>query len=282
MRGATDRFAATGIETARLDAELLLSYVLECPRMALYGKLDAALSSKQRDTFDALVQRRETHEPIAYILGEQEFWSLSFKVTADTLIPRPDTEALVEVGLKALKGRKHPHILDLGTGSGCILLSLLHERPDGHGTGVEKSPEAMRVAMENAERLRLPMASFRLGDWFQTVVAPEFGYDLIVSNPPYIPSADIAGLMPDVRNYEPMSALDGGEDGLTPYRILTSKAPYFLNDKGPNRESGTLAVEVGIHQADDVAALFEASGFTGVMVTKDLGGIDRVVSGKKS
>lgn len=277
LRSAEERLVAAGIDTARLDAEILLSHVIGCRRMALYGMGDKVPDGETLSRFQALVDRRASKEPVAYILGEQEFWSLSFKVTPATLIPRPDTETLVEAVLSAIADKPGLRLLDLGTGSGCILLSLLSELEGATGTGVDINAAAAAVALENAARLRLSSrAKFLTSNWFECILKPDEGFDVIVSNPPYIPSADIAGLMPDVREFEPVGALDGGEDGLGPYRLIAAKAPDFL------AEGGLLAVEVGIRQADDVARLFEQTGLIDIAIRKDLAGIDRVVIGKKS
>lgn len=276
LKAAEARLAVTGIETARLDAEILMAHVLGCPRMALYGKLTAAVPQQVLSEFDALLSRRLTCEPVAYITGEQEFWSLPFKVTPDTLIPRPDTETLVETVLRQMDGLPVRRVLDLGTGSGCILLSLLHELRDALGTAVDISAGALSVAKENAVSLDLQeRVEFFQGSWLAPL-DKQAQFDVIVSNPPYIPSKDMASLMADVRLYEPGSALDGGEDGLGPYRLIADQAPAFL------APGGLLAVEVGIHQAGDVMALFDAAGLVGTGKVKDLGGVERVVYGKKS
>jgi release factor glutamine methyltransferase len=275
LKAATDRLAAVGIATARLDAEILLSNTLGCRRMDLLVRRSDEMDKRDLGAFEALIVRRERLEPVAYILREQEFWSLPFRVTPDTLIPRPDTETLVEVVLTAAASQRAPQILDLGTGSGCILLSLLHEMKDAVGIGVDVSDKALDVATENARALGLEgRVTFRHGSWFDPLEA-ESRFDVIVSNPPYIPTADIAGLMADVREHEPMSALDGGEDGLAPYRLITRQGHAKL------MPGGLLAVEVGTGQADDVARLFESAGFFDICVTPDLSGIPRVVSGKK-
>jgi len=275
LKAATERLTAAGHVTARLDAEILLSHVLNLPRLRLYTEQGRALEADEAEAFEALLIRREKGEPVAYLTGAQEFWSLEFKVSPETLIPRPDTETLVEVVTKAV--RDPHHILDLGTGTGCILLSLLSEYPQAQGMGVDLTPGAVMLAGENAEALGFGgRAAFRASDWFSDVQAPEGGVDVIVSNPPYSPSADIRGLMTDVRDYEPMSALDGGDDGLAPYRLIAAEAGDYLAG------GGLLAVEVGIGQAEDVASLFAAAGFADIAITSDLGGINRVVSGKKT
>jgi len=276
LQAASARFEAAGIETARLDAEFLLSHLLGCGLLDLIARGGELVVDSIRDAFEAMVARRETLEPVAYILGEQEFWSLTFKVTNDTLIPRPDTETLVEVALEHLAEKPEAAILDLGTGSGCILLSLLHECELARGTAVDISRGALSVAAENAGRHGLQgRTQFLQASWFDALMPGQDRFDLIVSNPPYIPTVDIVGLMQDVRGFEPMGALDGGDDGLAPYRLITQQSSRYLTG------GGMLAVEMGVGQARDVAALFEAEGFQGVAITKDLAGLDRVVSGKK-
>jgi release factor glutamine methyltransferase len=276
IRAAEAKLVDAGIDTARLDAEILLAHVLGCPHMALYGKLADPVSAEAATAFDSLIDRRQAFEPVAYLTEEQEFWSLPFKVSPDTLIPRPDTETLVETVLNQMSGRPVRSVLDLGTGTGCICLSLLHELPGAQGYAVDISAGALAVAKHNAETLGLQeRTAFLEGSWFEPLGGDQ-RFDVIVSNPPYIPSADMADLMLDVRLYEPSGALDGGNDGLGPYRLIAEQAPAFL------APGGILAVEVGIHQADDVKALFDAAGLVETGKVKDLGGIERVVWGKKS
>lgn len=264
-------------DCALLDAELLLSHTLGWPRMHVYAKREFTLPEREYVALSEAYMRRMCGEPVAYILGVQEFWSLEFEVSPDTLIPRPDTETLVEVSLAALKEKSAPAILDLGTGTGCILLSLLHERADARGVGADISANAVALAGKNAARLGLAeRAVFVRSDWFAELTAQDEGFDLVTSNPPYIPAPHIAGLMPDVRDYEPLSALEGGDDGLDAYRIITEQAPAYM------KPGGYLAVEVGIGQSDDVRALFEAAGLRKVMARKDLSGVERVIIGKKS
>lgn len=273
LKAATEKLHAAGNDTAKLDAEYLLAHLLRCERMALYGRA-AELSVSQQLQYDALISRRLTHEPVAYITGVQAFWTLDLKVNEHTLIPRPDTETLVETALKRAP-ESVGSVLDLGTGSGCILLSLLSEWPDAQGVGVDMSEAALAVAAENAQSNGLGhRASFEKSDWFTAVTAPDGGFSVIVSNPPYIPADDISGLMVDVRDHEPLSALDGGPDGLIPYRKIAAAAPGFL------ASGGVLAVEVGIHQAHDVAVIFQENHLQDIEITKDLSGVDRVVSGK--
>lgn len=275
MQNAISKLIAAGHEAAQSDAEILLAYLLGCERLALHTYPGDLSVSKQLQ-YDALISRRMTGEPTAYITGTQGFWTLDLKVNEHTLIPRPDTETLVEVVLKRATTTSARSVLDLGTGSGCILLSLLAEWPDTQGLGVDMSEGALAVAQDNARNCGVgDRAQFLKSDWFSEVEKPHAGFSVIVSNPPYIPAADIAGLMSDVRDYEPLSALDGGSDGLMPYRIIAKQAPAYLSD------DALLAVEVGIYQVAEVAELFTQNGLQDVEVTQDLGGVDRVVSGKK-
>lgn len=274
--GMQAAFAETGNPCARLDAEILLAHALGWHHLRVYSDREFKLSPESIAALAGMQARRLAGEPVAYITGMQEFWGLEFKVSPDTLIPRADTETLVEVALANLAGVAAPNVLDLGTGTGCILLSVLSEMAGAHGWGVDKNEGAVALARANAERLGLASrARFAVSDWFSAVDRPEQGFDAILSNPPYIPVADIAGLMPDVRDFEPMSALEGGADGLDPYRLICAQAGDFL------APGGLLAVEVGIRQADDVAALFFDAGFVSVNTHHDLAGIARVVSGKK-
>jgi len=275
LKNGAARLSAVGIDTARLDAEILLAHLLGCERMGLLT-LHEGLNQGVYGEYDAMIAAREAGKPVAYITGSQPFWNHEFIVNADTLIPRQDTETLVEQVLEQLPQRGG-RILDLGTGSGCILLSILAERPALTGVGLDISAGALVAAEENAGRLGVGgRAEFLVSDWFAALDEGAHAFTAIVSNPPYIPSVDIDGLMVDVREHEPILALDGGADGLDPYRLITEKAQHFLVP------GGLLAVEVGILQANDVADLFELAGFEDVRKIRDLPGVQRVVSGKKS
>ncbi|WP_417450465.1 peptide chain release factor N(5)-glutamine methyltransferase [Kordiimonas sp.] len=270
-------FEASGNPCARLDAEILLSHALGWPQLKVYTDRGYMLTVPQLNLLSSLQARRLGGEPVAYITGRQEFWGLEFAVSQDTLIPRADTETLVEVTLAAFKGAPGATLLDLGTGTGCILLSLLSEMQDALGVGVDINHGAVSLALGNAHKLGLgKRASFAVSNWFDNIDPPANGFDAIVSNPPYIPASDIADLMTDVRDFEPTSALEGGVDGLDPYRLITRKAPAYL------AAGGLLAVEVGIGQAEAVAVLFDAAGFNDIRARDDLAGVPRVVSGKKS
>ena len=273
----TDFFRERGIESPRLDAEVLLSALLGRDRMYLYVHFDEPLEPEELARFRGYVKERAAHVPLAYVLGQREFMGLDFRVTRDTLIPRPDTEILAQCAVDFLRARLEAGatatIADIGTGTGAIALSTLHYTEGTRADAVDISPAAAAVARENAEMLGLTeRIDIHVGD----LLAPLAGrrYDMILSNPPYIPTADIAGLMPEVRSYEPHLALDGGTDGLNIYRRLMADAPALLN------EGGAIAVEVGIDEAAAVAALAMAhSRIVRTETLKDLGGIERVVVG---
>ena len=274
----TDFFREHGIENPRLDAEVLLGAVLGKDRMYLYVHFDEPLEPAELAAFRSHVKERAAHMPLAYVLGTREFMGLDFCVTRDTLIPRPDTELLVQCAVDFLRARTAAggdelSIADIGTGTGAVALSVLHYTEGTRADVVDISPAAAEVARENAERLGIAeRIEVHVGD----LTAPLAGrsYDMILSNPPYIPTADIAKLMPEVRSYEPHCALDGGVDGLDLYRRLMADAPAMLKD------GGAIAVEVGIHEAAAVAALALAHPrIVRTEILKDLGGIERVVVG---
>lgn len=267
-RALTERFAAAGIDTARLDARLLVAEVLGVEPMKVTTYPETELSPDQAARLDSLAARRQAREPISHILGRRGFWTLDLEVTADTLDPRPDTEALVEAVLGAVTDRQAPlALLDFGTGSGCILLALLAELPQARGLGIDRSEGALAVAQRNAHANGLAdRAQFRLGDWGRGL---DGRFDVIVSNPPYIPDEDIAGLEPEVARYEPRTALAGGVDGLDCYRVLAPQIAALL------APGGVAGVEFGQGQAAAVAALFEGVGLTVTEVRNDLAGIER-------
>jgi release factor glutamine methyltransferase len=274
LRWAAEDFARRGLSSPRLDAELLLGEVLGVDRVRLILDSEKPLREEELARYRELIKRRRRGEPIAYIRGEREFYGHRFRVDARVLVPRPDTEILVETGLlrtqpKSLYGRA----LDLCTGSGCVAIAFALQRPTWKVTGTDVSPGAMSLARENAERLGAIFATrWLLGDLFEAL-APGERFDLITSNPPYIPLGDIATLDADVRDFEPRLALEGGADGLDVVRRIVERAPEFLES------GGVLALEVGHDQAARVAALFEARGFGEIQVKRDYGGIERVVSG---
>lgn len=263
---ATRRLAGAGIAGAATDARRLLAHAMGLAPERLTLALQDTLEAHQIEALDKALQAREARQPVAQITGLRRFWGAEFEVTRDTLDPRPETEVLVQAALEA----PFSDLLDLGTGTGCILLSLLRERADSTGMGVDVSPAALEVALRNAARLGLAeRAHFAVSDWFSAVRRAPF--DLIVSNPPYIAAAEMAGLAPEVRDWEPHLALSPGGDGLEAYRILAAEARARL------RPGGRIALEIGPTQGAAVSALLAARGFERISLRHDLDGRDRVV-----
>lgn len=275
-----------GIEEAALDARLLLEFVCATDRNTLLAHGDREVSEEEYGRYRELIGARAAHVPLQHLTGEQDFMGLTFLVNKDVLVPRQDTEVLVEEVMKNLHDGMR--ILDMCTGSGCILLSLLHYSNDCQGVGVDLSAEALAVARENYERLRgerPEMEAFFLeGDLFEALAGsgddgfgkemfPGGKFDIIVSNPPYIESDEILTLMPEVREHEPMMALDGGADGLIFYRRIVRDAAAYLNG------GGMLFFEIGCEQAGSVREIMEQAGFREIQVVKDFAGLDRVVYG---
>lgn len=256
---------------AVLEARLLLCYVLGCTRSDLISHPERQVSLEQEQAFKDCIKRRLQGEPVSKICGEREFWGLTFKVTPHTLDPRPDTETLVEAVLaQADRGRKL-NILDLGTGTGCILLSLLYELPQAHGTAVDVSPLALQVAQGNAQALHLQERTrFILSDWAQDI---EGVYDIIVSNPPYITEDEYRDLDRNVKDFDPKSALVSGPDGLECYRKI---APAIHKHLAKN---GFFAIEVGVNQEEDVRRILIENNLTVLEIRKDLAGILRCITG---
>ncbi len=255
-----------GTDNPRLEARLLLAHALGIPGAALIRDPDAVAD---RAAYDALIARRAAHEPLAYILGRREFWSLDFAVSPATLIPRPESETLIEAALAAFASRSPPNrILDLGTGSGCLLLAALHEFPAAFGIGIDRSPAAASLAAANAATLGLAgRAAFLCADWAAPLNAR---FDLILCNPPYIPTSDMDGLMPEVAHHEPAGALDGGADGLAEYRRIVFSLSALL------QPGGVAVLELGAGQANSVAALAAESGLAAT-TRPDLAGIARAL-----
>jgi release factor glutamine methyltransferase len=269
-RAAADRLRRQGFEAPDLDARLLVGHALGLDHGGLATDPARALTRGEAERLDAVLARRLAHEPVARILGAKEFWSLPLAVTPDVLVPRPDTETVVEAAL-AVTAREHAlRIADLGTGSGAILLALLVELPAARGIGTDRSERALAVARRNADDLRLADRARFLVCNFGDAIAGNC--DLVVSNPPYIPSRDIAALAPEVRDFDPRLALDGGADGLAAYRTIATDAMRLL------APGGWLAVEIGIGQAEPVAALFRQGGLEVAQPPRrDLAGRARVV-----
>ncbi len=259
-------------DSARLDAELLLCHVLGKPRTYLYTWPERELSDAQAVLLEALLTRREHGEPVAHILGRREFWSLELTVSADTLIPRPETELLVEAALARIPEDAAWEIADLGTGSGAIALALASERPACRITALDRSEKALAVARENAKRLGIQNIEFLCGSWFEPLAGRRF--QMIVSNPPYIPQYDPHLQQGDVR-FEPMTALASGKEGLDDIRQLISGAPHHL------RPPGWLLLEHGYDQGEAVLMLLQEADYSDVVDLPDLQGHGRVAVGKR-
>jgi release factor glutamine methyltransferase len=261
--------AGKGIDNARLEAEWLLCEALSLDRVGLYLNFDKPLQESELAAFRSMVARRAKREPLQHILGSQEFLGVEFRTTSAALIPRHDTEVLVGEALKAVPEARR--VLDIGSGSGCVAIALARSLPGATVVSVDISPEALELARGNAA-LNSVSVDFRLGSLFEPVRGERF--DLVVSNPPYIPAADIEYLQPEVRDYEPRSALDGGADGLDFYRSIIPAAPEHLIP------GGWLLLEVGAGQSANVTEMFAKNGFSAIFSAKDPGGIERVVGGR--
>ena len=265
-----DTLNKSGFDEAESDSRLIFEYIAGIDRVKLTLEGDRELEPGIEEKLKAALAKRLTHMPVQYITGYQNFMGLEFMVSKDVLIPRMDTEILVEEVLRL--GLSNVRVLDICTGSGCILLSILKYVYGSSGVGVDISDGALGVAKANSEALGID-ATFIKSDMFENIPKDE-RFDIVVSNPPYIRSDVIGTLMSEVKDYEPMSALDGSADGLRFYRIIADRAPEFLN------KGGMLFVEIGYDQGEEVSALITEAGFTDVQVMKYLSGLDRVVSGR--
>ena len=274
LKDAAARLADSGIDGATREARLLMQAACDIPIATQVAFPEREVEAATLDRFRDLVARRAGREPMAHILGRREFWSLSFKVTADTLDPRPDSETLVQAVLDQIPNRAASlRLVDFGTGTGCLLLALLHELPNATGVGIDASAAALAVAQENAQALGLTSrATFRHGNWDEGVAAT---FDIVLSNPPYIPSGDIAALQPEVASFEPRLALDGGADGLVSYRVLVPAAARLL------AAGGLAAFELGQGQADSVVAIGHAAKLSLIATASDLAGVPRCVLFRK-
>jgi len=272
LEEAIRRLTAAGIDFARMEAQLLLAQVMHINRAAVIAGIFPEPTLEQRAEFERLVAEREKRIPLAYLRGTQDFYGLTFRVSPAVLIPRPETELLVEFALSVLSIHDAPIIADVGTGSGCIPIALLANCPAARGVAFDISPEALAVASENARangvaaRLR-----FVQGD---LLTGAGYGFDVVISNPPYISSNEIATLQPEVRDYEPRLALDGGGDGLTAFRRIITDAKRVLK---PN---GWLAMEAAQGQTATVAQLLQEAGYSNVETRPDLAGIERIAIGR--
>ena len=271
-----------GIEEARLDAWLLLEYTADISRAWYYAHPESEVNEEIVSEYLSLCQKRAEHIPLQHLTHQACFMGYDFYVDERVLVPRQDTEVLAEEALHQLRNMRNPRILDMCTGTGCLLLSLLMELPDATGTGVDISAAALAVAERNRKNLELEKRAVLVqsdtfsGDYFQKNSGNiSLEYDMLISNPPYIPTEDIGKLMEEVRFHDPVLALDGREDGLYFYRRITEQAGKYL------KPGGWLMYEIGCEQGADVSAIMQGEGFTEVTVKKDLAGLDRVVIGKK-
>jgi release factor glutamine methyltransferase len=272
LRVAAGTLKAAGVAESAREARSLLSYVLQRDASYLIAHPEANLAANEKLLFESCVRRRAKREPFQYITGRQEFYGLDFIVTPDVLIPRPETEILVEAAIETLAALDSPEIFEIGVGSGCISISILRNVENARGTGVDVSEAALAVAQRNSEMhgvaSRLEM---KTGDLFEGI---DGCFDLISSNPPYVPDAEIATLQPEVRDFEPLTALSGGEFGLDIVERIVSEAPRFL------KSGGVLLLEIGFAQSDMVADLFDPSSWHPPTFLSDLQGISRIVKAR--
>ena len=276
LKWTADYLRGKGVETARLEAEVLLAHVLNCPRIELIARSLEAPADADRVKYRELIKRRTDGWPVAYLIGTKEFYLLKFEVSPAVLVPRPETETLVLEALRLLKPLPAPTVLDLGTGSGCIAVSIAHQKKEARVTATDISPDALDVARRNAAAHRVAdRITFAQGDLLAAVPAGST-FDLVVSNPPYVTPSELAALSPDVREHEPRLALDGGPDGLAFYRRITAAVGPLL------KPGGSLLLEVGESQDEAVRALLGGCAELAVGPTlRDANRIPRVVCAKK-
>jgi release factor glutamine methyltransferase len=268
-----DQFRAAGIDTPELDAQCLARIAFGCDALRLAADENQPAGDEGLARLQDLAARRLAGEPVARILGHKEFYGLDFNLNTATLVPRPETELLVDLAMQALQDREAPQFVDLGTGTGCVAIAILRNEPRAVGIATDLSEEALTAARGNAAAIGVTdRLQLREGNWYGALRDGEL-FDLIVSNPPYVESEIIEELMPDVRDFDPALALDGGPDGLHAYRAIAKGAARWL------KPGGTLMVEIGSEQGLEVGALFAALGLTQVEIKKDLAGLDRVVIG---
>ncbi|WP_374625051.1 peptide chain release factor N(5)-glutamine methyltransferase [Devosia sp.] len=270
-----DLFRRAGIGTAELEARLLAEAAFRMDRLELVNREREPAQPEPLKTLEALAERRLRGEPVERILGEKEFWGLAFRLNEATLVPRPETEMLVERGLEEIGGLDAPRILDLGTGTGCIPIALLSEFSDMQAVAIDLSERALEAARDNARRHHVDRRiTFRRGSWFDPLDAGQ-RFELITSNPPYVESGTIATLMREVRDHDPLLALDGGPDGLAAYRAIASEAPLFLQPEG------VLLFEIGAGQGVAVSDILVDAGFVDIAVECDLAGHERMVVARR-
>ncbi len=272
-RQVIQRLVAAGVQAPQLEAQLLLGLAIGLPRVVILRGDDIQPNQQQARELERLVSERERRVPLAYLGGMQEFYGLTFEVTPAVLIPRPETELLVELAIRHLSGRPGPLIVDAGSGSGCIGISAAVHLPHARGVGVDLSEVALAIARKNAVRNGVAdRVTYVRGDMLDPIAGGSV--DLVVSNPPYIPTAELPGLQPEVRDYEPRMALDGGEDGFDFHRRLLTQAKRVLKPRG------IIGIEVADGQALRLASLFHQAGFAEVNIHRDLAGIERVVEAR--
>jgi len=281
LEWTTSHFQSNGIDSPRVTAEILLAHVLSLQRIDLYLRYDQPLSIAELTAFKALLRRRLGREPVAYIVGSKEFWSLELSVTPDVLIPRPDTECIVEAGLAwlpATEAERPSDVLELGTGSGAIILALASERPHSRYFATDVSRQAIKIAARNAASNGLAdRVCFFVANWLDAIRRGAGRFDLIVANPPYIPTAVIETLEPEVRQFEPRQALDGGKDGCLALAHIMREAATML------RPGGGLLLEMGYDQGEQMMEIARGMGvYEDVSVRKDYGGNDRVVQMRRA
>lgn len=270
-RDIADRFRDAGLESADLDARLIVGYALGLDTTGLIANQREPVSAEQLAQIDTLAQRRIAGEPVARLRGTQEFFGLQFELGAETLVPRPETELLVDLALAHLKTSQDPHVLDLGTGTGCIPIALLHEMKNLNAVAVDLSGAALAVAGLNATRHQVAdRLNLVEGSWFAPLKA-EDQFDLVISNPPYIATPVIASLSPEVRVHDPALALDGGPDGLEAYRQILANVQRHL------KPEGRLLLEIGYDQAGPLTLMCRQTGLHNVQVHRDMAGLERVV-----
>lgn len=281
LQEGTDTLKRAGIEDAAPDAWLLLEYVTGQSRAWYYAHSMEAAEEETVQSYRTLCRKRAEHIPLQHLTHRAYFMEYEFYVDENVLIPRQDTETLVEIAREILKEKTDPAILDMCTGSGCILISLLANKKDSSGVGADISSEALEVARRNAvsigvqDRIRLTVSDLFSGTFFQEKDGKEpEKYDMLISNPPYIPTGEINGLMEEVRLHDPVRALDGREDGLYFYRMITARAQSYL------KPEGWLLYEIGCDQGEDVETMMKQAGFESVKIRQDLAGLDRVVMGQ--
>jgi release factor glutamine methyltransferase len=284
LKWTTSYFESRDIDGPRIEAEILLAHALQLQRIDLYLQYDQPLSTNELSQFKDFIRRRINREPVAYIVGSKEFWSMDFMVTKDVLIPRPETEFLVETALNLLPqdSASNPtltpkRILELGTGSGAVVLALASMRPYPLFFASDRIISAVDLAKQNAKHHGInSRVSFICADWFEPFKDKKPAFDMIVSNPPYVPSRVIEKLQPEIVKYEPISAIDGGEDGLSCLRYIINNAHFYLQRKGH------LLLEIGYDQKNDVQKIVDqCAKYEKVVYTKDYSGYDRVIQMRK-